>query len=226
MTTGPTSDPVSTVGSMGSTTLLGRGIYSTREAARLIHAHPDLVARWTNKRKGKTALIGPSQGDLFSFHDLISLLVVKELWVRGVTTDQIRAGRDFLAVHLQIERPFAHHDGLATVGRSFFADLDGGWYDAGKGGQGAFQSVIAPMLRPIEYDADLMASLWRPREYVLLNPQIQAGSPCVDRTRITTSALASMAQGEDLQDVADDFDLDVAEVAAAVEYEQELSAAA
>ncbi len=224
MTTGSTSDPVSTVGAMGPTSLLGRGIYSSREAARLIQAHPELVARWTTKRKGKRALVEPSQGDLFSFHDLISLLVVKELWDRKVTTDEIRAGEDFLAQELNTERPLAHRD-LATVGRQFFVKLDS-WYDAGKGGQGAFETVIAPMLRPIEYDADLMASIWRPWDHVSINPQVQAGTPCVEATRITTAVLAAMAEGADLRDVADDFDLDLAEVNAAVDYERELSAAA
>ncbi len=82
------------------------------------------------------------------------------------------------------------------------------------------------MLRPIEYDADLMASIWRPWDHVSINPQVQAGTPCVEATRITTGVLAAMAEDEDLQEVAHDFDLDPAEVTAAVEYERELSAAA
>ena len=97
----------------------------------MIRAHPELVARWSTKSQGKRALVEPSQGDLFSFHDLISLLVVKELWDRKVSTDEIRAGEDFLAQALKTERPLAHRD-LATVGRQFFAKV-GGWYDAGEG---------------------------------------------------------------------------------------------
>jgi uncharacterized protein (DUF433 family) len=99
------------------------------------------------------------------------------------------------------------------------------WYDAGKGGQGAFEVVITPILKPLEYDVDDMASLWRPRDWVWINPRVQAGSPRVDKTLVLTSVLAGMAKGEeDLQDLADDFDLDLAAVEAAVEYERELAA--
>lgn len=208
------------------TRLLGHGIYGSREAARLVRVRPETLARWTSNRAGKPALVEPSQGDLFSFHDLISLRVIAELWNRKVSTDEIRAGIDFLARELGTDRPLAHKH-LATVGNQFFAKV-GEWYDAGKGGQGAFELVIRPVLKPIEYDSDDMASLWRPHDWVWINPRVQAGSPCVDETRILTSLLAGMAEGEDeddLQDLADDFDLELGAVRAALDYERELAAA-
>jgi uncharacterized protein (DUF433 family) len=201
--------------------LLGLGIYGSREVARLIRVHPEVLARWTTSRPGKPALIEPSQGDLFTFRDLISLLIIAELYNRSVTTDDIRAGIKFLARELGTDRPLAHRR-LATVGRQFFADV-GEWYDAGKGGQGAFLSVIEPILRPIEYDAQEMAALWRPHQRVWVNPKVQAGSPCVDRTRVPTSILAAMAD-EGIEDLAADYDLTVEDVEAAIDFERQLAA--
>jgi uncharacterized protein (DUF433 family) len=171
-------------------------------------------------------LIEPSHGDLFTFVDLVSLLVMSELYKRGVSTDDLRAGGAFLVRELQTERPFAHET-LATVGSEFYARLDAGgvgaWYNAGRGGQGAFESIILPVLRPIEYGSDSMASLWRPHDRVWINPKVQAGTPCVDATRIPTAALADMASAEDdLEDLADDYEIDIADIRAAIGYEKEL----
>lgn len=218
---------------VAASSLLGQGIYGSRQIARLLRAHLDLVARWTTSRAQKPALIEPSQGDLFTFHDLISLLVVKELHDRGVTTDEIREGVQYLAKALNTERPLAHQ-GLATVDRGFYAKLDsetgaGAWYHAGRGGQGAFELIIKPHLRPIEYDETRMASLWRPHERVWINPRVQAGTPCIDATRIPTEVLAAMAKAEDpedLADLADEYEIELADVTAALDYEAQLAAAA
>jgi uncharacterized protein (DUF433 family) len=202
--------------------LLNRGIYDSREVARLLRKHAELVARWTLDHPDRPALVPPSlDSQFFSFHDLISLLVVGELHERGVTTDDIRRGIQFLSEQLGTDRPLAHKK-LATVGRSFFANV-GDWYDAGKGGQGAFDLVIKPLLRPIEYDQSAMASLWRPHDRVALTPRIQAGTPCIDHTRIPTSAIRDMNLGGDSpEDIADEYELDVEDVLAAIDYEKSL----
>jgi uncharacterized protein (DUF433 family) len=68
-----------------------------------------------------------------------------------------------------------------------------------------------------------MASLWRPHDRVWINPKVQAGTPCVDATRIPTAALADMASAEDdLEDLADDYEIDIADIRAAIGYEKEL----
>jgi uncharacterized protein (DUF433 family) len=165
--------------------------------------------------------VTPSLGQFFSFHDLISLLVARELHERGVSTDEIREGTLYLARQLDTDRPLAHK-GLATVGRSFFAKL-GDWYDAGKGGQGAFDLVIKPMLRPIDYDEAQMASHWRPYKRIGLTPRIQAGAPCIDGTRILTAGIRDMVStGDDPADIAEAYEIPIADVRAAIGYEESL----
>jgi uncharacterized protein (DUF433 family) len=202
--------------------LIGRGIYDATEAVRLTRVHPDVLARWTT---GKDPLVTPALGQLFDFEDLVSLLVIAQLWRRNVHTDEIRRGIAALRDELGVDRPLAHIDApqrLATVGSAFFANF-GEWADAGKGWQLAFQPIIEPVLRPLEYDTHGMAQLWRPVPFVTATPVVQAGTPCVEATRVPTTTLEGLVRvGEDIEDIAFDFDLAVEQIEAALRFESAL----
>lgn len=210
-------------------TLLGRGIYDVSEVAGVLRVQPETLARWTTSSGSRRAILEPSGGGAaFTFEDLVSLLVVAELWRRKVPTEHIRRGMELLGRKLGTDRPFARREayrGLATVGRGLFADLDE-WVDIGQGGQGAFQEVVGPLLHQLKFDVNGAASEWRPREHVSLNPHVQAGAACVDGRRVTTGLIRELvAAGEDPADVAADYDLSENEVAAALAFERELAAA-
>ena len=120
---------------------------------------------------------------------------------------------------LRTPYPFAHQ-GLATVGKAFFGKV-GQWVDVGKRGQGAFESLIESVLHPIEYGADGLATLWKPATGVSVDPLVQTGSPCIEGTRVPTRVVAEMAAaGDDLAEIADDFDLEVNQIEAAMAFEQ------
>jgi uncharacterized protein (DUF433 family) len=200
--------------------LLSRGLYDLAELARLSQLHPDVVRRWSRPHGHLPAIVTPSLDPYFSFVDLITVHVAAELRLRNVSDDDIRRGVQLLSSDLGTDRPLAHRR-LATVGRSFFADL-GEWVDAGKGGQGAFLDFIKPVLKPIEYDPEEIARLWRPRPRVWLNPLVQTGAPCIDGKRLPTRTLADMVDaGDDPNDVAEDFEVSVHDVEAAVRFEHE-----
>lgn len=202
--------------------LIGRGIYDPTEAARLMRVHPGALARWTT---GKRPLVQPAFERFFDFEDLISLLVIAELWRRDVHTNDIRRGIEVLSDEFGVDRPLAHVDApkrLATVGRSFFANI-GEWADAGKGFQLAFQPMIEPVLEPLEYDTRGMAHLWRPLELVTAKPVVQAGTPCVEATRVPTTTIDGLVRaGENVEDIAFDLDLEIEQIEAALRFEAAL----
>jgi uncharacterized protein (DUF433 family) len=208
--------------SVANDALLGRGIYDPTEAARLLRVHPATLERWTT---GKKPLLKPSFKFFFDFEDLVSLLVIAELWRRQVRTDDIRRGIEVLGEELGVDRPLAHVDAparLATVGRAFFANI-GEWADAGKRFQMAFQPMVEPVLRPLEYDTQGLAHLWRPLDHVTATPVVQAGSPCIESTRVPTSTIEGLVHvGEDIKDIAYDFDLELAQIEAALRFEAAL----
>ena len=195
--------------------LLGRGIYDVAEVARIVRRDPDTVARWT---RGADPLHHVESDRIISFLDLISLWVISELIRRGVPRREIRAGGEYVAEHVGTNYPFAHQD-IATVGAGFFGKFKE-WVDVGRGGQGSFPVVIEELLSPIEFGSDLHASIWRPAIGVWLNPNVQAGAPCVDGTRVPTKVIADLeAAGDHVADIADDLSLNITQVRAALQYE-------
>jgi uncharacterized protein (DUF433 family) len=207
-------------------------MYDTVEAACLVGVSPARLLTWSRETSSHAALVVPSLNGMYSFHELVSLYLVAQLVRRGVRLAEIAQGIRTLSAQLETETPLAHEAlaDLATAGRAFMARAAGDgeeWVDVGLGGQRAFQSVIEPSLRQIEYGADHLARIWRPRERIALNPEVQAGAACVQGTRITTATIMRIvAAGDDVEDVAEDYDLEVEDVVAALEFEQGLRAAA
>lgn len=201
-------------------------MYDVVEAAHLLDVHPDRVVRWSTATSSRPALVAPSLAPLFSFRDLISLLVVSKLRARGIGAPVIAGGIRTLADRLQTERPLARQelrDNLATAGRDFFARLSSAeeWEDVGRGGQRAFQEVVEPALRHVEYGDDRFAAVWRPSRGIWLNPRVQAGAACIERTRVPTATILRIAEaGDDPEDIAEDYELDVADVLAALRFER------
>ena len=207
---------------------LGRGIYDVKEVARLLQSGRAKIEGWTRSRQDRPPLLTGELAGLFSFWDLLSLRVIAELTKRGVPQKHIARGAEHLAESLGTDRPFAH-EGLATVGVGFFAEIAEEWQDAGLRGQLAFQGMIAPLLRPITFNDLKMASVWRPHEGVWINPAVQAGSPCVDGTRVPTHLLARLlgldeSDEADLAEVCDDYRLTAQQVRTALHYEYVLAA--
>ncbi len=212
----------------GTVSYLGKGIYDICEVARLLCRGRAMVEGWTRARAGALPLLTGELGGLFSFWDLVSLRVVAELRRRGVPRDHIARGAKHLEMTLETDRPFAH-EALATVGTGFFADVAGEWEDAGQGGQLAFQATVEPLLKPITFNDDKMASIWRPHERVWINPEVQAGTPCVDGTRVPTRLLASLLNPEQPDEsafkaVCDDYRLTERQVRSALDYEVAIAA--
>ncbi|MCY4162991.1 MAG: DUF433 domain-containing protein [bacterium] len=202
---------------------LGRGIYDIAEVARLIKRTKRRVEGWTQTGAKKEPLLSGELDGLFSFWDLLSLRVIDELVKRGVPRHEIARGARYLAGELVTHRPFAH-EGLATVGRGFFADI-GSWVDVGMGGQQAFQVVIEPLIKPITFNDLGMAAIWRPHANVWVNPAVQAGTPCVDGTRVPTATLADQYNsGLVVDDLSDDYRLSSEQVRTAIAYEASLAA--
>ena len=198
-----------------STRLCGAGIYDLAEAARLVGRAADTIARWV---RGAGALHRVRGAKILNFLDLISLLVISELVRRRVPKPEIRRGGEYLSRQLDTKYPFAHKD-IVTAGAALFGKF-GDWLDVGEGGQLAFQDAIREYLKPISYGGDDLASAWRPRPRILVNPAIQAGAPCIEGTRVPTLMLAELVESpEDYLQIAGDYRLTVEDVQAAVEYE-------
>jgi uncharacterized protein (DUF433 family) len=77
-------------------------------------------------------------------------------------------------------------------------------------------------LSRLSFDAAGVAMAWAPAPYVLLDPRIQAGAPCVAGTRIPTATIHALLDDESVDEVADEYGLTVEQVDAADKFEKRL----
>lgn len=221
------SDALSTLNHV-ATSLVDSGVYDASEVGYLLGVSVERVVAWSAPdARGRPAIVAPTFDRAFSFADLVSLAVVRELSRRRITGTRIRAGVQYLGSELGYEKPLAQQqvvEMIATSGTSFIARLGEIWIDIGQGGQGAFDEIVNVYLRKISHNEIGVAQSWRPTELVLLDPRIQAGAPCLEGTRVPTATVAELLEHDSRDVVADDLDLTDEQVRAAEAFERELAA--
>jgi len=220
------SQPLSTLVPVARS-LVDVGVYDAQEISHLLAQNVDCIVRWSvPDGKGRPAIVPPSLDRAFSFVDLVSFAVVAELWGRLVSEVEMRNGVALLMQETGYDKPLAQQqviEVLATCGTSLIANLGGGWFDIGKGGQGAFEEVLLVYLKAISYDDLGVAQRWRPAPLVVLDPRVQAGTPCIEGTRIPTQVVATMLDTDSAETVGEELDLTVEQVHAAANFEAALA---
>jgi uncharacterized protein (DUF433 family) len=231
--------------------LLGTGIYTRADAARLLHVTPSRLRRWVGgytyvstyweepERRRRPPVIEtdlPVIGDsiALSFYEPIELRVVKGLVDRGLSLQSVRAARALCAREFDTIHPFASRR-VYTDGNRIFAALsrddrpDVIELTDRKRLQVILGEVVTPFLEEIDFDDDKsLAFRWWPmgrRTPVLLDPRIAFGAPVIEGTALRTFVAARMAAKGLSKETADAFDVSVEGIDAAVQFEEQLAAA-
>ncbi len=220
--------------------LTGIGLYTLQQAARITGADPREVNRWLfgYKAKGDKAMpplwqtqIQGVEDKVIGFRDVMELRVVKAFIDHNVPVRVIRTAIRNARDLLNTEYPFTSTRFL-TDGKSIFHEAvnnEGFELTDLARRQIVFESVIRPELYAgIEFSADGAARRWFPlkNKIVVLDPELSFGRPSLTKFGIPTDVLAQAVRVEkDPKLVAAQFDIPVAEVRAAVKYENQLLAA-
>jgi uncharacterized protein (DUF433 family) len=89
--------------------------------------------------------------------------------------------------------------------------------------------VVQPFLKEVDFDeTNLLAFRWWPMGRsvpIVLDPRIAFGSPVLQGTAIRTNVAARTATTVSKEEVAEAYDVDLARIVAAVEFEEQLAAA-
>jgi len=236
--------------------VLGRGVYSGAEALRLINfrRNPQIpgrpvsrhtIARWLRgydykDRRGEirhsAPLWRPDYADdddtiELSFRDLIELRFVKSFRDLGLALPTIRECFKRAVDEVRDDRPFSTRR-FRTDGKTIFLEIthdvrDGELIDL-KRRQHVFRSVVAPSLRDLEFDADVVAR-WFPlgisRKAVVIDPARAFGRPIVREGRVPTEILFAAVRTEGSPEkVARLYEVPLPAVRAAVTFQQQLTA--
>jgi uncharacterized protein (DUF433 family) len=136
----------------------------------------------------------PKRAD-YSFSDLVSLFVVRELLRKGVAPRKIRIAEAWMREELRIDRPFVSEEIKTDGVEVFFRDevIPDQIEAASREGQQTMREMIRDKLASVHY-TDGRAASWAPMAGVVLDPRVQFGEPVVEGTRIPTSTVASVAR--------------------------------
>lgn len=225
-------------------TLLGTGVYSLRQAARLVGADSAAVRRWLlgYERRGRSyeplwdpELKNEYVGEpVIGFRDLLELRLVAAFERHGVSMKVIRATAEAARQEFGTAYPLTAKRFL-TDGKTIFLEAvrtasDGEAMIDLPRRQLVFGDIVRPSLYAgIEYEG-VRARRWYPlgdkSKLVVLDPAVQFGAPIVSRSGVPTDTLLAvyMAHGRDSKAVARIYDISPQEVNAAVRFENKLAA--
>jgi uncharacterized protein (DUF433 family) len=216
--------------------VLGHGVYSFSDAARLTRLRTARVREWFLPRQSGRAAVfesdysGETEESIISFLDLIEVFVAGQLRDRGISLQRVRKVHATLSIQLKTDHPFCRKE-IRTKGKAVFAvGLD----ERGRDEifevltrQKVFPQIIRPFLKSLDYHSEsLLASRWKIARGIVVNPQICFGQPIVESAGIPTGILSNAyrANGRDVGAVAKWYGLSTEEVKAAVRFERKIAA--
>lgn len=214
--------------------ILGQGIYSPRQAARLVGGTPQEVLRWTRGSGANDPLWHAYYQTLddtteLSFSDLIELRVVKSFRRAGISLQAIRFAIEFASGKYGVERPLStmrfKTDGREILHEALERDGEMVSLSKSRAGQKVFTEIVKQSLNDLEYEGEL-AARWRPAfaRHVILDPKRQFGSPLIDGFGISTAMLYEEFQEfENVKYLAKIYEMPVALVTDAVRFEERLN---
>lgn len=222
------------------TALVGIGLYSPKQAERLIGVEADKIRRWLLR---DTSPAGPlwhpepealGAEDTLSFRDLLEVRAVAQ-FREYVTMPAIREALASLRDYLERDYPLTHPrlltDGKAVFLRHLEENGKEALTDLGKR-QAVFPDVIFPsLLEGIEFDASENPIRWHPDPQdpsIVIDPKLAFGKPIVLPCHMSTHAIYSAFQAEDgdAEAVARNFEISLDEVNRAVNFEKRIAAGA
>jgi uncharacterized protein (DUF433 family) len=210
--------------------ILGVGIYSPRQAARLLRSSPQDVLRWTRGSGPHEPLWKAHYQFLddtteISFVDLIELRVVRALRVAGISLQAIRYAIELAKNRFDIERPLSTTQ-FKTDGTEVLMDAvehDGELVSLSKKrpGQKVFARLVAQSVKGLEFEGDRV-SRWRPEQakHVVIDPERSFGEPILDDYGVSTATLfRDFERFHDHKYLSRLYEIDIAQVKDAVGFE-------
>ncbi len=164
-----------------------------------------------------------------TFHDLIRMRMVALLRVRGLPLRDILEAEQFARNLTGSPDPFVTEP-LWTYSSDAFLKFQQRFIAISRQGQyvlAFLNDYLQSAHHGLQFGEDDAAELWRPSPSVTIDPGIEFGAPCIERTRIQTEVVWSLHNAGDSADfLARSYDIDVSKVRAAINWEERLAHAA
>lgn len=216
--------------------IFGAGIYSPREAARLVGGSAQEILRWTRGSGPSDPLWKAHYQFLddtteLSFLDLIEVRVVKALRRAGVSLQAIRFALDLAENRFEVSRPLATRS-FKLLGGEILMDAiedDGELVSLSRKnpGQKVFSEIVKQALNDLDYENDYVVR-WRPStaEHVVIDPKRLFGSPILDEFGLSTQTVfREFLEFKDTRYLSKIYEVPLRYINDAIRFEQRLDAA-
>jgi uncharacterized protein (DUF433 family) len=212
--------------------------YSVIDAARYLRMPVGTLRSWLDGRSYKTqkgqqqfaALIqrpSPNHPEL-SFANLVEAHVLRVIRENHqIKLDRVRTALDYLSKDLETDHPLIQHR-FQTDGVDLFVDSMERLVNVTRSGQLAMKETLKFLLTRIEWDDREIASKLFPfvqaegdvAKILCIDPRISFGKPTIVGTGIPTGAIVDLYEaGEEIQDIAHEFDCTADQIRAAIQFE-------
>jgi len=213
--------------------ILGSGVYTPREAARLTGVTPRDVLRWTRGSGPSEPLWGAYYLSLddsteISFLDMLEIRVVAALRRADVSLQAIRFAIDFAQRSYGIDRPLAslhfRTDGKEILIEALEGDGELTSLSRKRAGQKVFKQIVAQSLEDLDYE-DERPVRWRPQKsrHVVIDPARSFGDPLLDESGVSTRMLREEFDAfGNLRYLSKIYEIPEAQIRSAVNFERAL----
>lgn len=222
--------------------LVGIGLYTPAEAQRLLDVPAGKISRWLRGHRIREREYPPlwtPQVDIeddrlyLGFRDLMEVRVAAQFIRSGVSPQRVRAAINLAREIIGQDRPLST-ERFRTDGRNIFLQV----LETDESGnererlielfrrQYAFREIMAPLLKPIDFDEQGAPALWWPRGRqvgIVVDPKRAFGQPIDDASCVPTAVLAAAARVEGAPAAARSYRARLSAVRHAVEFEVALA---
>ena len=202
--------------------VLGEGIFLTRDVATILRL-PYAKVRHLMKNFWQVNEFGDEKNKAVNFYALIEFYTFFKLRELGVKAVEIKKAHILLAKELKTKNPFAL-SGIKTDGKMVWYERLGDLIRVDGKNQYVIKEFIEEFLHRIEFGEDNLAKRFYPvdnSKLVVVDPKHQFGQPTISGRNITTSAIRKLHEGgESKKDIANLYDIKLAQVLDALNYYQ------
>jgi uncharacterized protein (DUF433 family)/DNA-binding transcriptional MerR regulator len=228
-------DITSSISMTSAEQYVGVGLYTLRDAARLLAVPMNTLRYWSGESNRADAMVARQFRDdhLLTFAELMELHFVKLFRDKNVSLQAIRKAAKAASRKFQTDYPFTVKQ-FNTDGNTIFATLKSRETDKVliedlQHGQLVFKRIILPFFKKLEYKGTNEAERFWPmqkRGRIVLDPLRRFGQPIDAETGVPTQAIISALKagdGQDAPEVAKWFDIPLEAVKAAWKFERSLA---
>ena len=223
---------------MSNNPVVGRGLYTLPQAARLLRIDTNLLKYWIGERKSAESVI-PRQlqnEHVLTFAELMELHFIKLFRDQNVSFQAIRKAAKKASDKYHADYPFTVRR-FDTDGKTIFATCKSEATNKEliedlQHGQLVFKSFVRPFFKRLDYRSTQdVGRFWplrtgRSDGRIVLDPERRFGQPLDSETGVPTEAIlkaVTAGDGQDVKSVARWFDIPLEAVKAAMKYEKSLS---